>query len=123
MTDRPNDHPQNIDLPTEPTAPTITDRAPAAADPRPSSDDPKPPRWDGVRPHGRLGQITTALVATASAIFIAGALFVTGFMVGSEGGDEHHGYGGDGYSHSEDDHDRGGEAADGSGEATADLDK
>lgn len=122
MTDRPDKDPHDVDLPAEPTEhtkPTTADRAPAAADLEASLPEPKPSRWDGVRPRGRLGQIAAILVATASAVFIAGAIFVAGFAVGSEGGDEHHGHDGDGYSQSEGDDHRGSEAADGSSDETS----
>ncbi|MGK2882852.1 MAG: hypothetical protein ACSLE6_19420 [Mycobacterium sp.] len=121
MTDRPDKDPHDVDLPaepTEPTKPTAADRAPAAADLETSLPDPVPSRWDSVRPRGRLGQISAILVATASAVFIAGAIFVAGFAVGSEGG-EQHGHDGDGYSQSEGDDHRGGEAADGSSDETS----
>lgn len=116
MTDQPDKHPHDGDLPTGPTESTTT--APAA-DPAAFSNEPQPTRWNSGRPRGRLGQIAVILVATASAVFIVGAIFLAGFVVGSEGGDEHHGHGGDGYSQNEGDDHRGGEAADGSGNGTA----
>lgn len=119
MTDRPDEHPHDADLPTAPTEPTAADRAPTATNLAASSSEPKPPRWDGVRPRGRLGQIAAVLVATASAVFIAGAIFVAGFAVGSESGDEHHGHGDDGYRQGEREDHRDGEAAEGSEEGTA----
>lgn len=119
MTDRPDKDPHDVNLPAEPSEPAAADRTPAAADADPSLPEPKPSPWNSVRPRGRLGQIAAILVATASAVFIAGAIFVAGFAVGSESGDEHHGHGGDGYSQSKGDDHRDGEAADGSGDGTA----
>lgn len=115
MTDRPGEH--DADLPTAPAEPTAADRAATATNLDVSSHEPTPSRWDGVRPRGRLGQIAAILVATASAVLIAGAIFVAGFAVGSESGDEHHG--GDGYSQGEREDFREGDAAEGSDQATA----
>jgi hypothetical protein len=115
MTDRPDKDPHDVGLPAESTEtrePSAADRAPAAADGEASLPEPRPSRWDGVRPRSRLGQIAAVLVATASAVFIAGAIFVAGFAVGSEDGDEHHGQDGDGYSQSEGDDHGGGETLD-----------
>lgn len=119
MTDRPDEDPHDVDPLTHPTETAAADRASAAGDAHASMAGPTPSRWDGVRPRGRLGQIAAILVATASAVFIAGAIFVAGFAVGSEGGGEHHGHGGDGYSHGDGDDHRDGESADGSGDGTA----
>lgn len=118
MTDQPDKLPDDAELPAEPAEPTAADPAPAPVDVGAVPQGPTPTRWDGVRPRGRLGQIATILVATASAVFIAGAIFVAGVAVGSEGGDEHHGHDGDAYSQSEGD-DHGGEAAESSSDGRA----
>lgn len=83
--------------PKEP-APDDTSPAPPPTD-TPSSEPTS--RWDRVRPRGRLGQIATILVAAAAAVFIVGSIFVAGYVLGSEGGDEHDGHRGEGYSHSQ----------------------
>lgn len=114
MTDRPDEHPHDADLPTEPTESAAADHTPAAANLDASSSEPKPSRWDSVRPRGRLGQIAAISVAAASAVVIAGTIFMAGYAVGSEGGDEHHGHDGDGYSQGESDQHRGDQTEDGS---------
>ena len=55
----------------------------------------KQSRWDRMRPRSRLSQIALVAVVAAASVFVAGAIFATGFALGSDGG-EHHGHGGDG---------------------------
>ena len=88
---------------TPPTAATnpVSEPAPVITDSVPTQ---STSRWDRVRPRGRIGQVAGILVAIAAAIFIAGSIFVAGFALGSKGGDEHHGHGGDGYSQSDGEH-------------------
>ncbi|MDT5067283.1 MAG: hypothetical protein QOK02_3438 [Mycobacterium sp.] len=114
MTEQP-DRPSHDDTAgAKSTEPIAAEPSSAAASPEAPVVEPKPSRWERVRPRGRPGQVAAILVSVAAAIFIVGAIFVAGVVVGSERSGEHHGHGG-GYSQGEGEHHRGGEEADGSG--------
>ncbi|CAN5372510.1 hypothetical protein BH09ACT8_BH09ACT8_05420 [soil metagenome] len=92
MGDESQQNPDNLTTPIERVEPIPS--APTAV-----ATEPKPSRWEHLRPRSRLSQVAAAVVAAAAAVFVAVAIFATGFALGSDGGG-HHGHGGSGGEHS-----------------------